>query len=82
MAHDALVCRSCGNLISECSDPERDWHPHLSTCYATASRQWGRRVLDKKFEKRKPDTDGLHPLDGASVYVTPFAPEGDDPFVL
>ena len=26
--------------------------------------------------------DGLHPLDGASVYVTPFAPEGDDPFVF
>lgn len=80
MAHDDLVCPRCGNLRSECSDPDVDWHPHESVCWATASRDWGVRRLHSKHEGKKPNPDALHPLDGVAVYVSQQAPTGPDPF--
>lgn len=74
MAHDALVCRKCGNLRSVCSDPAVDWHPHSDTCYATATAEWGIRRLQAKHEKEQRDGAGLHPLDGVSVFTSQFAP--------
>lgn len=81
LAHDALVCKRCGNLISVCSDPTRDWHPRESTCYPTATREWGLRVLGER-RPEKPSTEGLHDNDGVAVWVSEEPiPEGDpDPF--
>lgn len=78
MAHDALVCPECGHLRSVCSDPTIDWHPHTTTCWATASREWGLRRLAEKYQDEKPSTDMLHPLDGVSVFVAQTPPEFDD----
>jgi hypothetical protein len=80
MAHDELVCPRCGNLRSECSDPTIDWHPHESVCWASATRDWGMRVLRDKHETKKPGAAALHPLDGVTVFVSQQEPEGDDPF--
>lgn len=82
MQHSLLVCPSCGNLRSECSDPQRDWHPRDSVCYAAASREWGLRRLQSKYKDRKVGDHALHPLDGVSVWVSADAPpEDEDPFV-
>lgn len=81
MEHDAQVCRSCGNLLSECSDPERDWHPDVATCYATAARQWGQRTWQEMHAKTEVGPDQLHPLDGTAVFASQTPPpEGQDPF--
>lgn len=77
MAHDLLVCSRCGNLRSECGDPTIDWHPNESTCYASASREWGWRKLREKYKDDPPGTQGLHDLDGVAVYTTRDAPEVD-----
>ena len=78
MAHDMLVCSRCGNLRSECSDSTIDWHPNESTCWATASRDWGWRRLHEKYADDPPGTAALHDLDGVAVYVTRDAPEVDN----
>lgn len=78
MAHDELVCPSCGNLRAECSDPARDWHPHTVTCWATASREWGARRLQDKHKDEQPGPMDLHPLDGVSVFAAPVPPEFDE----
>lgn len=79
MAHNALVCRQCGNLRSVCSDPTIDWHPDTATCWPTATQQWGLRRLAKKHENAKPDDTALHPLDGVTLWVSQVEPE-QDPF--
>lgn len=78
MAHHDLVCPSCGNLRSECSDPSIDWHPRKSVCWASASRQWGARRLGEKYRTKKVDPGALHPLDGVSVWVSQVEPEEDE----
>lgn len=79
MAHDAMICSSCGNLVTECSDPNIDWHPATKTCYATASQQWGIRRLRDKHKGHDPAANphALHPLDGVALYVSRNAPEND-----
>lgn len=81
LAHDALVCGSCGNLRSVCSDESGEWHPHKGVCYVSASVEWGKRRLQSRYEKVPADGDSLHPLDGAFVYPSLFAPVGDDEFL-
>lgn len=78
MAHKTLVCPSCGNLRSVCSDPTRDWHPNTTTCWATATLEWGQRVVSERHKDKPLDGAELHPLDGVRMYVTEDAPE-DDP---
>lgn len=74
------MCSSCGNLRSVCSDPLIDWHPRTTVCWATATREWGKRVLEKRYEKSDFPTDSLTPLDGRAVYVSEIepAPEEDE----
>ena len=78
MQYDLLVCPSCGNLRSECSDPGIDWHPRTTVCYATASREWGLRRLNARHADVKPDDKALHPLDGLSVFPSRIAPDPDE----
>ena len=80
MGHDVLVCSECGNLRSECSDPERDWHPRQGVCYATATVKWGWRRLEEKHKDEAYTPEALHSLDGVLVGASEFPPEGDDPF--
>lgn len=71
----SLIC-SCGNLRSVCSDPDVDWHPQESVCWASATRQWGVRRLQeqhKGFDYEARDDRGeplMSPLDGVSVWVS------------
>lgn len=79
--YDSEVCSSCGNLRSECSDPTVDWHPRTSVCWATASREWGERVLRKRHEKDSDSDDTLPYMSGRWVWVSPTPPpEGEDEF--
>lgn len=78
MAYEAEVCSSCGNLRSVCSDPNIDWHPRISTCYATASREWGDRRLAEKYKDWKSDSVHDHPLDGVTVWVSQEPPSEDE----
>lgn len=32
------VCDDCGHPIEMCSDPERDWYPQRTVCWATANQ--------------------------------------------
>lgn len=81
LEYDRAVCPACGNLRSECSDPDRDWHPRTVTCYATATTRWGWRRLHKIHEGEEPVAEMLHPLDGVSVWVSDVPPpEGEDEF--
>lgn len=73
MTYERDVC-SCGNLRSVCSDPDVDWHPRTSVCYATAAIEWGRRRLDEKWANKKAE-DGATPLDGVGIYATEQAPD-------
>jgi hypothetical protein len=80
LAEKELVCPSCGNLRSLCSDPNVPWYPQRSTCYATASLEVVRRRLRKKHEKDEPGSK-LHPLDGMGVWVSQFDLTPDDDFI-
>ena len=81
LAHKALTCPKCGNLRSECSDPDRDWHPRLSECYAKAATEWGWRKIAERYPAETQSADGAHPLDGVSVWVSDTPPpEGEDDF--
>jgi hypothetical protein len=84
MEHDATVCPRCGNLRSVCSDPAIDWHPRESTCYATATIEWGLRRLEEKRKDEPLAGAALHSMDGASVWVSehpPMLADGEvDPF--
>lgn len=78
LAFEALVCPRCGNLKSVCSDPSIDHHPHVTTCWATATVEWGWRRLRKKYPSEDEVTDSLHPLDGVRVYAAQSPPEVDE----
>lgn len=81
LAHNDLICRSCGNLRSECSDPAIDWHPRKTVCFSSAASQWALRQLQEKHPPSKKADDGAHPLDGVSVWVSQVEPpEGEDEF--
>ena len=76
LAYDQLVCGSCGNLRSECSDPMNEWHPRTDVCHATASQQWGQRLLRETYSDRE-GPDGASYLDGRWVWVSQVAPDPD-----
>ena len=71
------MCPSCGNLRSECGDPEIDWHGHESVCWATATAEWWRRHLQDEHKDVVPDPAQLHPLDGVKMWASRIAPEND-----
>jgi hypothetical protein len=83
LAEAELVCPSCGNLRSVCSDPTRDWYPYKAQCYATGARDLVLRRLGKKYpppgSKEHPET-APHPLDGVSVGVLLDDPDPDETF--
>lgn len=64
------MCRRCGNLRSECSDPSRDWFPQEAVCWASATVEFGQRELHEFYKDVKPLPGALHPLDGVAVYAT------------
>lgn len=76
MAAASLICKACGNLRSVCSNPDINWHPQESVCWATATQQWGVRRLQaqhKDFKADATDSRGelvMSPLDGVSVWVS------------
>lgn len=35
---EQAACHECGRPRSECSDPEREWYPFRSVCFATMAR--------------------------------------------
>lgn len=79
LAHKTLVCPRCGNLRSECSDPDRDWHPRLDDCYASAAIAFGWRKMHKKYPADAMIEDA-HPLDGTGMWVSQQPqPEGEEP---
>jgi len=68
LAESALVCPSCGNLKSVCSQPGLTLYPQRDECYVTAARALAVRRIHQKYDE-EPDTTGLHPIDGVSVWM-------------
>lgn len=79
LAESALVCSSCGNLKSVCSQPGLRLYPQREECYVTAAQELVMRRLHKKYA-REPGTDSLHALDGVSVWMAEADLRPDDPF--
>lgn len=78
IAYDEMVCSQCGNLTSECSDVERDWHPRTGVCWATATREWAEGVLRRRHEKDEVGEDELSYLSGRYVWVSSQEPSPDE----
>lgn len=76
LAASELVCSRCGNLRSECSNPNTPYHPQESVCWASAAQEWGiRRLQDqhKGFDYEARDSRGelvMSPLEGVTVWVS------------
>lgn len=79
LAESALVCSSCGNLKSFCSEPGRDLYPQREECYVTAARDLAIRRAQHKY-RQEPDARGLHPMDGVSVWISDADLNPDDTF--
>lgn len=77
-ALDELVCPSCGNLRSVCSDPEVAWFPQRTVCNATAAREIVQRRLRMGHDAAG---WGPHPTDGVGVWVSQYDLSPDDDFV-
>ena len=78
LAYDAEVCPNCGNLRSVCSDPSIDWHPHTSTCWAGATRDWGVRRFQEKHKDEPFEPTKIHSTEGVSIWVSQTPPEVDE----
>lgn len=78
LAEDELVCSSCGNLSSICSNPDVDWYPQKSTCWASAGHALTQRRIDEKYGLER--TTQPHTLDGVTVWVSDQDLSPDDPF--
>lgn len=81
MAYVRDICPSCGNLRSECSDPERQWFPQRTMCYASASLEVVRRRVTKKYGHPTHNDSEVHDTDGMQVWVAQDDLSPDDNFV-
>lgn len=79
LAESALVCPSCGNLRSFCSQPGLELYPQRDECFVTAARALAVRRAQSK-NKQDPDTRTLHPLDGVNVWMSEVDLNPDDEF--
>lgn len=79
LAESVLVCPSCGNLKSFCSEPGLALYPQREECFVTATRELAIRRARAK-NKHEPGTLALHPLDGLSVWVSDVDLNPDDEF--
>lgn len=81
LAEHDLVCQSCGNLRSVCSQEDVDWYPQRSVCNATAARELAMRQFHAKHANTKPSPDDYHPADGMSLWVSDLDLTPDDDFL-
>jgi len=79
LAEDELVCPSCGELRSVCSDPDVPNYPQRSMCYISAAEAVTWRRVREKHKDRKP-TDPS-PIDGMSIWMARDDLTPDDNFV-
>jgi len=81
LEYEDAVCPRCGNLRAVCSDPDTDWFPQLSRCWASASVDVVSRKWHRKHEKSSPDSAGYLPTDGGMPWVSTEDLTPDDDFV-
>lgn len=81
VAEYELVCQSCGNLRSVCSDPAVPWYPQRAMCYAQGALEVTLRTLAEKYKDKKPQPGVSHPTDGMGVWVSTEDLTPDDNFV-
>ena len=62
-----------------CADPNVDYFPQKTVCWATAARRVAQRRWDKRIEEARPDMAGYLPNDGVTIWVSPhdLEPDGD-----
>lgn len=75
------MCPSCGNLRSECSDPDRLWYPQRDVCYATAAELQVKRRLAKKHKPVAHDDPEPHAMDGVHIWASLDDLTPDDDFI-
>ena len=90
---EANRCK-CGNDRTACSNPEHDWFPQRTVCYAEMEAQAANRRYDELHEaapfhdgtfsnwsQRATATTPYHYRDGVSVWVAPVDLSPDDDFL-
>lgn len=89
-----MRCRDCGRPLDECSDPERDWYPQRTICYATRERE-AATALYAEIHQERPFHDGTETLwasqrsratpyhfsEGVRIYVADVDVNPDDQFL-
>jgi hypothetical protein len=91
---DQYKCPECGRTGGECADPDRDWFPQRSICYATlelisANAQYERLhkqlpYHDGTFKSWAAEPSRSHPYrftDGVTIWVAPVDLDPEDDFL-
>lgn len=79
---EALICPKCGNPREVCSNPDGQWYPQRSTCYATAMlnvAEWRWSEKHKGAERTK--EKAFLPTDGVTVWVSDMDLTPKDKFI-
>lgn len=74
------VCGECGNLRVDCSNPDAEWFPQRTMCYATADLAVLRRRAEQRFGHPEKQTE-RHPRDGMHLWVSSQDASPDDDFL-
>ncbi|WP_370290238.1 hypothetical protein [Nocardioides sp.] len=48
---EQATCGECGRPIAECSDPEREWYPFRTVCFATQAQAAHQARYERLHEK-------------------------------
>lgn len=87
-------CPQCGMDRDECSDPDRDWFPQRTICWATVQQRVAERRYDlahsempyhdgtETFWSKEPGGHYLwHYLDGVNIWVSEHDLTPEDRFI-
>lgn len=75
-----LICPKCGNPREVCSDPDVDWYPQRSVCYASITQDVAERRWKAKRAGKSIDAEGINEESGTAVWVSTLDLSPDDDF--
>lgn len=71
---DRERCAQCGRPRSECSDPEVDWYPQRTICWATVARDVAVRKYREMYSSKQYHSGGFDfPVEKFDAEVAPFS---------
>lgn len=78
---DRERCPDCGQPREVCGNPDVDYFPHRTICWATAARRVALRRWEVRTKDARPDAAGYLPDDGVTVWVSRHDHAPDDDFL-